>query len=102
MFHAVGEQIDNLLGGIGDTCLLHGQRVVGEFLCNAAEPLGQLGAGKLTGALNLPAVDNGHDTGDHRHMNSLCQNPVHKVIEHIVVKEHLGGQKVAPAFYLVL
>ena len=51
--HAVGNEVNDLLGGIGDTCLLHGSRVVPKLVHHPLEPGGQVSAGQLTASLDL-------------------------------------------------
>ena len=43
--------------------------------------------------LDLLRVSDRHHPGHHRHRNAVGQQPVHIVVHHIIVEEHLGHQK---------
>ena len=102
MFYAVGQQIDDLIGGIGDTCLFHGFRVITETVYDIFEALRHITAGQFYGILHLHAAGNGHDAGNDGHGNPSFPHTVHKVEEDIVVEEHLGRQVFATGIHLRL
>ena len=102
MFHAVGQQIDDLIGGIGDTRLFHGFRVVSEAVYNILKALRHITAGQFYGIFHLYPAGDRHDSGNDGHCNPCLPHTVHKVEEDIVVEEHLGRQILASGIHLRL
>ena len=102
MFYTVRQQIDDLIGGIGDTCLFHGFRVIAETVCDIFEALRHITAGQFYGILHLYPAGDGHDAGNDGHGNPSFPHTVHKVEEDIVVEEHLGRQVFATGIHLRL
>ena len=74
--HPVGDQVDDLIRGVGNARLLHGRRVVTEPVHNGFEPGGQIGAGHAGDAADLFGVGHRHNSGDHRNRDALLPNPV--------------------------
>ena len=102
MIHAVGHQVDNLLGSVHNARLLHGVVPIAEALHDLYKLGGQRAAGQLHRPLQLAGLGNGHDPGDQRHINALNGAHLPKIVKHRIVKEHLGGQEVHAAVHLLL
>ena len=102
MFYAVGQQINDLIGGIGDARLFHGFRIVSEAVHNILKALRHITAGQFYGILHLYTAGDGHDAGNDGHGNPCLPHTVHKVEEDIVVEEHLGRQVFATGIHLRL
>ena len=90
---AIGIQINDLIGSIGNTGLPHGKGVRAKLVHQGFEPLRHKGAGELDGPVNLICIGDGHDTGYHRNCDTGFPNLVEEIVKQIVVKEHLGGQE---------
>ena len=58
MFHAIGQQVDDLIGGIGDACLFHGFRVISEAVYDIFEAFGNITAGQFYGISHLYTAGN--------------------------------------------
>ena len=102
MSDTIGDQINDLLRCIDDSGLLHLGRVISEAVNHHAEALRNRGAGKGDASGNLLPVGDGHDAGKNRNINSCLANAVQEVVEHVVVEEHLRGQKVQTGIDLFL
>ena len=102
MFYAVRQQVDDLIGGIGDARLFHGFRIVSEAVYDILKALRHITAGQFYGISHLYAAGNGHDAGNDGHCNPCFPHTVHKVEEDIVVEEHLGRQVFATGIHLRL
>ena len=100
--HPVGDEVDDLVRGIGDSRLGHGQRIVAESVHNGLEAGGQVGSRKLADTLNLLAVGDRHNARHHGNGDSLLPNLVQKIVEDVVVEEHLGGEELATCVHLLL
>ena len=99
---AVGVEVDDLVGGVGDAGLLHGGGGGTELVHQALEPLGHKGTGELDGAGHLLGVGDGHDAGDHGDGDARLPDLVEEVIEQVVVEEHLGGEEGTACIHLLL
>ena len=97
---AVGIQINNLIGGISDAGLFHSCRRRTELIQQTLETLGNITAGHLDGALHLLGIGDGHNTGNNGYDNALLPDLIEKIIQQIVVKKHLGSQKLAAGLHL--
>ena len=98
----VGVQINDLVGGVGDARLLHGGRVCAEFVHQSLKALRHEGARQLDGALHLISTRDGHNTGDDGHRDACLADLIKKIIEQVVIEEHLGGQKFTARVHLLL
>ena len=98
--NACGEEIKDLVGGIGDAGLLHGGGLVAELIHKIKEAAGHKRARELLGALDLLLVSDGHDAGDHGHGNAGLANAVEKAIKQVVIKKHLRGEEIAACVHL--
>ena len=105
----IGQQVQYLRRSIVDSCLFHSFGIVTVLFYNGPEPQRQLGAAQLADMLNLLRIGNRHHPGYHRHCNAVSQQPVHIIVHHIIVKEHLGHQKFHAAvnfyfqfFYIII
>lgn len=56
MFHAVGQQVDDLIGGIGNASLFHGFRIVSKAVYDILKALRHITAGQFTAFSPVPAV----------------------------------------------
>ena len=101
MFHSIGQQIYDLIGGIGNTCLFHGFRIVSETVYDILKALRYITTGQFYGISHLHATGDGHDAGNDGHGNASFSHTVHKVEEDIVVEEHLGCQVFATGIHLL-
>ena len=99
---AVGEQVDDLLRGIDDAGLPHGGGRLAEVIHDGAEALRHVGAGHGHAAAQLAGAGDGHDAGDDRHEDAPLPHAIEKVVEYVVVEEHLGRQKIKPGVHLLL
>ena len=90
--YAVGDQVDNLLDGVGDAGVLHGGRVVAVAVHDTHKLFGQAGAAQRDHPLDLLAVGHRHDASLHRHGDARLAHPVEKAVKVVVVKEKLGDQ----------
>ena len=102
IFDAIGVKVNDLVGSIGDAGLLHGCGRGAELIHKAFEALGHERAGELDGAGHLLCVGDGHDTGDHGHGDAGFPDLIEKIVEQVIVKEHLGGEERAACVYLFL
>ena len=93
--NAVGKEVDDLVGRVSDACLLHSRGSSAEFINQGLKALRHKGAGQLDGSLDLIAVCDGHNAGDDGHCNSRFADFIKEVIEQIVIKKHLRGEKIA-------
>ena len=98
----VREQVDDLIGRVGNARLLHGRRVAAELVHKRLEPLRDVRAGKLQRAVDLIRICDRHDARDHRHRNAGLANLVQEIVQKIIVKEHLRGQKFTAGVNLFL
>ena len=97
-----GKQIDDLVGSVSDTGLFHGVRVGAELVDQTLEPLRHERTGKLYGPCHLIGVGDRHYTGNDRDGYARFPYLIHKVVEKIVVEEHLSSQELAPGLDLFL
>ena len=102
MFHTVRQQVDDLIGGIGNARLLHGFRIIPEAVHNILKALRHITAGEFYGIFHLYATGDRHDSGNDGHCNPCLPHTVHKVEEDIVVEEHLGRQILTSGIHLFL
>ena len=99
---AVGVEVDDLVGRVGDTRLLHGRGVMPELIHQRGKAAGHEGSRQLERALHLIRTRDGHDTGDHGHRNARLADLIEEIIVQIVIKKHLGGQEIATRIHLFL
>ena len=76
----VREQVDDLIGRVGNARLLHGRRVAAELVHKRLEPLRDVRAGKLQRAVDLIRICDRHDARDHRHRNAGLANLVQEIV----------------------
>ena len=69
MFYAVGQQINDLIGGIDDARLFHGFRIVSEAVYDILKALRHITAGQFYGISHLYTAGDGHDAGNDGHGN---------------------------------
>ena len=77
-------KVDDLVGSIRDSCLLHCARVTSEFIHDAFKSLGHKGAGDLNRPRYLICVGEGHNTGDDGDRDSCFSNLIKKIIQQIL------------------
>ena len=100
MLYTIGDQVHDLFTGVDDACLLHGSRAGSEIIYDSPEAFRDVGAGQLDAAAKLRRVGDGHDAGQNRHLDTGLADAVEKIVEDVVVKEHLGRQEIAAAVHL--
>ena len=102
MIHTVCNQIYNLVSSICNPCLLHCPRIITEPVNDCPKPLRQNGSRQAANPCNLLLVGNRHDSWKHRNRNAFFTDSIQEIIEDIVIKKHLGGQKIHSAVNFML
>ena len=99
---AVCQQVDDLLGGVGDAGLFHGFGVVAEAFHDRTEARRNESARKVRDALDLVRVCDRHDTGYDRYGDAGVADLVEERIQNVVVKKHLRCKKGTAGFFFEL
>ena len=102
MVDAVCNQVDDLLGRVDNTCLLHSRWIVTETVNDGLEAFGQVGAGHGSDTLDLLDIRHRHNACNNRNRNALFSDTVQEVVHDVVIKEHLRGQKFTACVYFFL
>ena len=102
MFHAIGQQIYDLIGCIGDTRLFHSFRIVSETVYNILKALRYITTGEFYGIFHLYATGDRHNAGNDGHGDTCLTYAVHEVEENVVVEEHLRCQILTSSIHLLL
>ena len=90
---AVCEKVDYLLGRKSNACLPQCLRIVLKSVDYAQELLRKSVARDSADPFDLRGVGDGHYSRNHGHVNPCAKKAIHKVVENVVVKKHLSGEK---------
>ena len=98
----VGDEIDDLFAGVDDSRLLQGIGLIAEAVDNRRKAKRHMRPGQSHRFPQLFGCGDRHDSGKNRHVDAGFSCPVEEVIEDVIVKKHLGGQKVDAGVHLLL
>ena len=78
---AVGVEINDLVCGVGDACLLHCRGIRAKHVHKTFKTLGHKGARQLDGACHLIPIGDRHDSRDDRNGDAGFTDLVEKIVE---------------------
>ena len=94
VLYVVSYEVDDLLCGVNDSCLLHSLRVVAELINYFLEAGWYSGSGKCNGTTKLLCIGDRHYSCKYRYADVVFAESVKEVEEFGIVKEHLSGEEI--------
>ena len=102
MIYSICKKVNNLICCIGNSCLSHSRRIASKLINKRNESARHIRARKLDRAVDLIAVCDRHNSGNHGNGDARLTNLIEEVVEQIVVKEHLCSKEITSRVYLFL